>query len=93
MFIIKLEEYNAIFGQQQIENILTTLNLIENYKADKVEVFKKHNIIKTVKWCQKHNIVYNQNIQNTNIFLNRPSEHSFNFIQNKDDSCTYLKND
>ena len=93
LFIIKLEEYNAIFGQQQIENILTTLNLIENYKADKVEVFKKHNIIKTVKWCQKHNIVYNQNIQNTNIFLNRPSEHSFNFIQNKDDSCTYLKND
>ncbi len=42
LFTSKMEEYNAIFGQQQIENILTTLNLIENYKTDKVEVFKKH---------------------------------------------------
>lgn len=73
LFTSKLEEYNAIFGQQQIENILTTLNLIENYKTDKVEVFKKHNITKSIKWCQKHNIPYNQNVQNTNIFLNRPS--------------------
>lgn len=70
LFNIKLEEYNAIFGQQQIENILTTLTLIENYKADKIEVFKKHNITKSIKWCQKHNIFYNPTIQNTNIFLN-----------------------
>jgi 23S rRNA U2552 (ribose-2'-O)-methylase RlmE/FtsJ len=70
LFNIKLEEYNAIFGQQQIENILTTLSLIENYKADKIEIFKKHNIAKSIKWCQKHNINYNPTIQNMNIFLN-----------------------
>jgi hypothetical protein len=29
-FTIKLEEYNAIFGQQQIENIHYTISLIEN---------------------------------------------------------------
>lgn len=74
LFISKLEEYNAIFGQQQIENILTTLNLIENYKSDKLEIFKKHNIVKSIKWCQKHNIDYNQNVQNTNIFLHRSCE-------------------
>lgn len=80
LFSSKLEEYNAIFGQQQIENILTTLNLIENYKTDKVEVFKKHNITKSIKWCQKHNIAYNQNVQNTNIFLNRPNEQTVNSL-------------
>lgn len=80
LFISKLEECNAIFGQQQIENILTTLNLIENYKTDKVEIFKKHNINKSIKWCQKHNIVYNQNVQNTNIFLNRPNEQTVNSL-------------
>lgn len=68
-FTCKLEEYNAIFGQLQIENILTTLNLIENFKIEKTDAFKKHNINKCIKWCQKHNINYNQHIQNSNIFL------------------------
>lgn len=74
LFNSKLQEYNSIFGQQQIENILMTFSLIENYKADKIEIFKKHNIIKSIKWCQKNNIPYNQNIQNTNIFLNKPTD-------------------
>ena len=34
LFITKIEEYNAIFGQQQIENIHYTLTLIDNDKKE-----------------------------------------------------------
>jgi 23S rRNA U2552 (ribose-2'-O)-methylase RlmE/FtsJ len=37
-FLSKIEEYNAIFGQQQIENIHFTLSLIDNkYKQEKID--------------------------------------------------------
>ena len=68
-YINKLEEYNAIFGQQQIENINNTLNLINNNKNDKVELHKKNNIQKCGQWCYKYNLPYNKNIQALNIFL------------------------
>ena len=59
IFITKMEEYNAIFGQQQIDSIYKTLNLIENKKMDKIDSFVKHNIQKSINWCIKHNIPYN----------------------------------
>ena len=65
----KVEEFNAIFGQQQIESIATTLNLIENSKQDKIEAIKKGNIGKCITWCQKHKLPYNRTIQTTNMFL------------------------
>lgn len=35
---MKMEEYNAIFGQQQIENIHYTLSLIETpHKSDRTD--------------------------------------------------------
>jgi GTP-binding protein len=47
LFINKMEEYNAILGQQQIENIHYTLFLIESYhKNDKVEGLIKKNVQK-----------------------------------------------
>ena len=56
-FINKIEEYNAIFGQQQIENIHYTISLIENlYKQDKIDNLIKVNIQKCIQWCMKHNI-------------------------------------
>jgi len=56
-FINKIEEYNAIFGQQQIENIHYTISLIENlYKQDKIDNLVKVNIQKCIQWCIKHNI-------------------------------------
>jgi 23S rRNA U2552 (ribose-2'-O)-methylase RlmE/FtsJ len=72
IFINKVEEINAIFGQQQIENIVNTLNLIDNTnnnKFDKLENMKKSNIQKCITWCQKYNVPYNQFIHSTNIFL------------------------
>jgi len=61
-FITKLEEYNSIFGQQQIENIYYTLTLIENKnkndKSEKIDNIVKMNTQKCIQWCIKHNISY-----------------------------------
>jgi 23S rRNA U2552 (ribose-2'-O)-methylase RlmE/FtsJ len=60
-FITKLEECNAVIGQQQIENIYTTINLIENkYKNEKIDVLKKNNIQKCMNWCIQYNIPHNK---------------------------------
>lgn len=61
-FINKLEEYNAIFGQQQIENISNTITLINNMEQNKDELVKKQHIQKCIKWCKKYHIPFN-NIQ------------------------------
>lgn len=59
-FTTKLEEYNSVFGQQQIENIYYTLSLIENRnKSDKIDNIIKLNSYKCIQWCIKHDIPYN----------------------------------
>jgi len=55
-FYKKIEEYNAIFGQQQIENIHMTLLLMDNKKGEKIEAIIKYNIQKCLQWCVKYNI-------------------------------------
>ena len=47
-FVNQLTEYNAIFGQQQIENIIKTMTLIErsNFHRDYIEQGKNSNIQK-----------------------------------------------
>ena len=56
-FIVKMEEYNAIFGQQQLENIHYTISLIENkYKQEKIEGLLKVNISKCIHWCNKYGV-------------------------------------
>lgn len=58
-FLTKLQEFNAILGQQQIENIHYTITLIHNkYKQDKLDTILKNNLQKCVSWCIKHNIDY-----------------------------------
>jgi 23S rRNA U2552 (ribose-2'-O)-methylase RlmE/FtsJ len=74
LFINKVEEINAIFGQQQIENICHTINLIENHKPEKLETFKKTNIAKCINWCHKHQLPYNKKIQSTNMFLSQRND-------------------
>ena len=70
LFINKMEEYNAILGQQQIDTIVSTIYLIDNNnKYDKVEHLKKKYIQKCIAWCQKFNIPYNNVIQTNNMFL------------------------
>ena len=57
-FLSKIQEINAIYGQQQVENILLTLNYIhesnQNTK-EKIDKIKASNLEKCVKWCKDHN--------------------------------------
>ena len=60
IFLIKLEEYNAIFGERQIENIQYTLSLIENKsKQERINMLINTNIQKCINWCIKYKIEYN----------------------------------
>tara|TARA_Y100000022_G_scaffold85547_1_gene73764 strand:+ start:3258 stop:4187 length:930 start_codon:yes stop_codon:yes gene_type:complete len=70
-YLSKLEEYNAIFGQQQIENIHYTLSLMQNKsKQEKINQLLQNHVEKSVNWCQKHNIPYNTLLPlDNNIFL------------------------
>lgn len=59
-YIGKIEEYNAIAGQQQIEHIQQTIILIENkHKNDKIENLIRTNTQKCTNWCMSHDIQYN----------------------------------
>ena len=70
IFIKKIEEYNAIFGQKQIQNIHFTMSLIENKpKYDKLESLIQNNIEKCMEWCERYNLPYNIMNLPTNIFL------------------------
>jgi len=81
LFINKVEEYNAILGQQQIDTIVSTIYLIDNNnKYDKVEHLKKKYIQKCIAWCQKFNIPYNNVIQTNNMFLPNGSNSNSNSI-------------
>ena len=66
-FINKLEEYNAIFGQQQIENIMYTINLVQSkQKNEKIDLNKKHKVLKSIAWCTKYNLPFHdENITGT----------------------------
>ena len=55
-FIIKMEEINAVIGQQQIEYINATIELIENHNEEKIERLIKNNINKCINWCVKYKI-------------------------------------
>lgn len=68
-YLTRVEEINAIFGENQIENIITTLNLIMNKSTEKNENLKKTNIQKCIQWCENHNISHHKVIQTVNIFL------------------------
>ena len=69
IFLNKLEEFNSVFCQQQIEIITNTINCIEyKNKSDKIDNMVKMNIQKSISWCVKHDIDYNYNIANS--FIN-----------------------
>ena len=70
-YINHLREINAVFGQQQIDNILSTIKIIthKDRKSEKIQQLKTTNIQKCIKWCEKNKILYNKNYPATNIFL------------------------
>jgi hypothetical protein len=67
--IHRIEEVNAILGQQQIENIISTVALVHGKPADRVDVYKKAHIQKCVDWCERYNIPYNKHSVTINTFM------------------------
>lgn len=63
-FLNKIQEVNAIFGQQQIENILSTISHIHEYNisenTEKLKKMKNNNIERCKKWCIEYNEPINQ---------------------------------
>jgi 23S rRNA U2552 (ribose-2'-O)-methylase RlmE/FtsJ len=60
LFTTKIEEYNAIFGQQQIENIHYTLSLMDcKNQQEKLNTLVKTNVKKSMEWCVRYNVLFN----------------------------------
>lgn len=56
-YLNKIQEINAIFGQQQIENIMNTINYIKDTNSnhnEKINKIKNNNIDKCIKWCKQY---------------------------------------
>lgn len=67
-FTKNIEDINALFGHQQIENIHYTISLIDKHsKHDKTEQLAKQNIAKCVNWCLEHKVPYHS-MNSLNVF-------------------------
>lgn len=68
-FICAVQEINAILGQSQLENITTTIHIIDSCSNERLENLKRNNVIKCVNWCQKFKIPYNKVFPSYNLFM------------------------
>ena len=70
IYLDTIIEANSILGNNQIDNINSTIKLINTKdKSDKLYNLKNSNINKCIKWCSKNGIPYNKIDNNKNIFL------------------------
>jgi hypothetical protein len=69
-FLNKLEESNAIIGQQQLEAYDQIINIFKNKnRIDKIDSLKRIHIQKCIQWCEKNQFPHNKFIDKVNIFL------------------------
>ena len=69
-FVNRIEEPNAIIGQQQLEAFDHVINIYKNKNKDeKLETLKRNHIQKCVQWCEKNQIPHNKFADKVNIFL------------------------
>lgn len=67
-YILKFEEINITYGYQQIENIKNTINLINEKNSSKnletinskINILISNNIMKSINWCNKHDLPINK---------------------------------
>jgi len=70
LFLKKIEEFNAIFGQKQIQNITYTLSLMEHKgKMEKIENLVNINVQKSMDWCNRFHIPFHMLNTPSNMFL------------------------
>jgi polyphosphate kinase len=92
-FLNKIEEINVVLGQRQLENIITTLNIITNRNSyDKVDSMKKLHIQKSISWCEKHDISSVKLHSSNNIFLSNIYEDGTPISVLKHNNNAFLKN-
>lgn len=71
LFINKIEEINAIYGQNQIDNISMTLDIIRQYESGinikklntTIDLINNNNIYKCINWCLKYNLPINSTVK------------------------------
>jgi len=93
-FLNKVEEINVVLGQRQLENIITTLNIITNRNNyDKVDSMKRLHIQKSIAWCEKHDISSVKLFSSNNIFLSTTYDDGtpISFLKNNNNNA-FLKN-
>jgi hypothetical protein len=64
-FLSKIQEINAIYGQQQLENILNTINYIKDsnkLNKERIEKIKQNNIERCIKWCRDNKQPIHMNV-------------------------------
>ena len=70
IYLDTVVEANSILGNKQIENINSTIKLINlKERTDKLYSLKSINIGRCIKWCNKNGIPYNKIDSTKNIFL------------------------
>lgn len=76
-FLNKLEESNAVIGQQQLEAYDQIINIFKNKnREDKLELLKRNHIQKCILWCEKNQLPHNKFIEQINIFLTTKKKES-----------------
>jgi hypothetical protein len=69
-FLNKLEEINAVIGQQQLEAYDQIINIFKSTnREEKIELLKRNHIQKCIQWCEKNNLAHNKFIDSVNIFF------------------------
>jgi hypothetical protein len=78
----KIEESNAVIGQQQLESYNQIINIFKNKnKEEKIESLKRSHIQKCIQWCEKNQIPHNKFTDKINIFLNTKREESLKLLE------------
>jgi hypothetical protein len=81
-FLNKIEESNAVIGQQQLESYDQIINIFKNKnKEEKIESLKRSHIQKCIQWCEKNQIPHNKFTDKINIFLNTKREEGLKLLE------------
>lgn len=73
-FLNKIEESNAVIGQQQLEAFDQIIHIFKSKnRNEKIESLKRIHIQKCIQWCEKNQLPHNKFIDKVNIFLSPKS--------------------
>ena len=85
-FLNKLEESNAVIGQQQLEAYDQIINIFNNKnREEKMELLKRNHIQKCIQWCEKNQLPHNKFIDKINIFLATKKEEKTEHSEDEDE--------